>query len=481
MSFQVQIGTVNKRINSTYQPTTELIHTIDVVLKESCSDYTPTFILKNPSNTFPYNYLKWGDWYYYITNVIRDKNQMITVTCTLDELATFKNNIVNSIQFVAYDSTANTELIDTRLSRNTTEGIVTATANWSKLGVVSSAGRGTIVLGCVTDNGLVYYAMSQSTAGQLLNDITNHALPDLIEVPEIGDLTDVAAALDVIAHNGSAVLTQLVSSGSASKCIVSAKEIALSLGGFYGSSQTVYLGSFSTTVSALAITGRRVDVDTVTLSIPWTYNDWRRNNPYTQHYFYSPFIGLVALPEDQIIGCTSIYCEAYYDMISGDIVCELYAVSGSNRVVLGCYSGSIACEYALGSSNIPLSRQISTIGALAGGLGATIATGNPAVGATAAITGTNLGFNSVPSSISGGGGGACLALTSTCRVIEVTHNTNVDPSSVSVFMGTPTMVVKSLAGLSGYVECRNASVAIDASSDTINRVNNMLNGGIYIE
>ena len=48
-------------------------------------------------------------------------------------------------------------------------------------------------------------------------------------------------------------------------------------------------------------------------------------------------------------------------------------------------------------------------------------------------------------------------------------------------MGTPTMAVKSLAGLTGYVECKNASVAIDASNDTINRVNNALNGGIYIE
>ena len=61
------------------------------------------------------------------------------------------------------------------------------------------------------------------------------------------------------------------------------------------------------------------------------------------------------------------------------------------------------------------------------------------------------------------------------------HNTNVDPSSVTVFMGTPTMQVKSLAGLTGYVECKCASVALPASDAIINKVNNALNGGIYIE
>ena len=60
MSFEINIGKVNKKLNSTYRPTNELNHSYDVVLKESCSDYTPTFILKNPINTFNYNYLEWG-------------------------------------------------------------------------------------------------------------------------------------------------------------------------------------------------------------------------------------------------------------------------------------------------------------------------------------------------------------------------------------------------------------------------------------
>ena len=120
MAFTVSVGTVTKRKNSTYVPTTELSTDIDVVLKECCSDYSPVFILENSSNTFDHNYLKWGGWYYFIDDVIREKNHMVTIKCNLDALATYKTNIIASTQFVEYDTTANTELVDTRLSIKTT-------------------------------------------------------------------------------------------------------------------------------------------------------------------------------------------------------------------------------------------------------------------------------------------------------------------------------------------------------------------------
>lgn len=486
MSFTIKAGTVNKRKNSTYVPD-NLTEEYEVVLKESCSDYAPVFILQNPTNRFSYNYLEWDGWYYYIDDVIREKNHMITIKCRLDPLASARPYILASTQFVAYDTTANTELPDSRLSKKTTAVYTSNTASFTKLGSVSSAGRGTVVLGIVTDTGMMYYAMTPATANALLTSITGTVIPSLLEIPDIEDPDlPVDSFWKAISYNASVWIKQIMASKSAANCVVSAIEISLPLSAFYGSSQRIFLGEFDTGQSGIAISGRRVDVDTVSVSIPWTFTDWRRNEPYTEHYFFNEFIGLIPLPANNIIGKTSINVESYYDMISGDMVSVLYATDGSNITRLGTYTGSLACEYSLGSTAVPISRPLGAVGMTAGagaasallglGTGATVL----AIG-TAAINGLNNSITPIPVSTTGGGGGASLALRGNCYVFEITHDTNVAPDSVSGFMGTPTMAVKSLSGLSGYVECRNASVSAPFSESTLQEINNYLNGGVYLE
>ena len=81
------------------------------------------------------------------------------------------------------------------------------------------------------------------------------------------------------------------------------------------------------------------------------------------------------------------------------------------------------------------------------------------------------------------GGSALLALglPKPLTVIEVTHDTTVSPSSVSGIIGTPTNAVKSLSGLTGYVETRNASVSGAMTDRERIAINRYLDGGIYIE
>lgn len=469
--------TTAKRHNSTLVPSGGIQAAL--VLKSGTSLLKPTFLLEisqRPTATM----VSFEGRYYFVTDIISVRNNLWEIECEVDPLSTYKTEILSTSGFVMYDTTANTELIDSRLSRNTTELVNSSNGNFSKLGAVSGAGRGTVVIGVVTDDGCMYYALSAANAANLLSSINSSEIPNLIEVPEIGDITDLVTAADIMSHNASEVLTFFVSSGTASRCIVGCKEIALGAGAFYGPSEQIYLGTFPTGVTGTAISGRRVDVDTVTVTIPWRYTDWRRNSPYTKHYFYTPFVGLIALPEDQIIGMTSIYVEAYYDMISGDLICEVSATNGAAKVFLGCYSGSISCEFSMGSTAIPYSKQISALGGVAGGIGQVIG-GDISDGNTTAIKGILSAYEPVPTSISGGGGGACLAMTSTCYVIEVCHNTNVEPNSVSAIMGTPARAVKSLSGLSGYVETRGFSCAGSMTDTERDMINRLMDGGVYIE
>ena len=85
-----------KAVNSTKRPTGG--QSISVRLKDNCSVVNPIFRLK--SNDKNINYVKWDENYYYVDDVEFLANEEIAVHCTRDALATFKNDIGGSTQYV---------------------------------------------------------------------------------------------------------------------------------------------------------------------------------------------------------------------------------------------------------------------------------------------------------------------------------------------------------------------------------------------
>lgn len=476
MSFTVNIGKVTKKYNSTYRPTTELNQTYEVVLKDSSSDYTPTFVLYNPDNTWDYNYLEWSGWYYYITNVIRDKNHMITITCALDYLATFKSNIINSVQYVLYDGTANTEIPDRRLSTVTTMTVSQSSVPVTALNRVTPS----VVLSCVGKNSVNSFVLTRTQINNIVNSIRGE-VETYLDVPDPSDVSDILDALKYILDVMGKNVTQRISQPSASECIKSAiilpcspSLISESVGG------NIYLGDFDTGVSANF--AKDFAQFAYSVSIPWQFSDWRRQSPYTNIYLQLPYVGLISLVPETLIGYTALDIDVCIDVLSGNIV---YRVNAGGHLI-GYYPTNISSGYPIGSSNVSESKaQASVIGGLVGSAVASATISNPVAGAVSvgasAITGFLGATMPMPMSIGSGGGSAFMDGNNNIICFTECHNTNVDPSSVTAFMGTPTMQVKSLAGLTGYVECKCASVALPASDVIINKVNNTLNGGIYIE
>lgn len=476
MAFSVYVGTVTKRKNSTYVPTTELSTKIDVVLKESCSDYAPVFILENSTNTFGYNYLKWDDWYYFIDDVIREKNHMVTIKCNLDALATYKAYITASTQFVAYDTTANTELVDTRLSIKTTASRSVAYAESSFFET------GCILMGIVGRINTGVWAMSIATAKSLLTDIFTNWLddPDMLEIPSGGfSFTDWDDAVDTVVNNITVGLRQLIATGKAPDCIKSCIYVPVGIDKFTGSNETIWLGDYNTGTTAKFLSSVGVASEVTSVSIPWQASDWRRNAPYHHIYLSLPYVGTVEIPPSEVMGLSSLGIEihvtqdgtAYYNITGG---------SGYSRILR--FGANCSSNYMIGASNInPLNGAMGA-GTVAGaGLAATLASGAVGLAAagTAAIAGFLNGISSLPTSVGGTGGGA-FSDSAVIACFTIFHDTNVSPNSVSVFMGTPTKAVKSLSGLTGYVECRNASVSAPTSESVIQEINNYLNGGIYL-
>ena len=79
-----------KKDNSTLRPSSSGT-VINCFLKNSTSISNPTFVLT--VENFNITYVKWDDRFYFVSDIKSIKNGVIELSCSLDVLATFKEQI----------------------------------------------------------------------------------------------------------------------------------------------------------------------------------------------------------------------------------------------------------------------------------------------------------------------------------------------------------------------------------------------------
>lgn len=444
-----------KRKNSTKRPEESQATARTVRLKENTSIENPIFILTG--NNYDLNYIQAFNHYYFVTDIISINNAQCEVHCEQDLLATYKEAIQNTTAFVAYDTTANTEIPDNRIPTKSTP---TVSANSVALrSDVSKAGG---FIASITGVGTVNtYVIPQGNLGRLLPDITS-VFDEYIQGENVFD-----------AIKGG--LKQLVGSGQVSDNIrnvlwmpfaVSGDEVVnpVNVGMYTIKTESGIDIGFSRIIS-------RLSEETVTVNIPWQFNDWRNTEPYTQVYLYIPFIGLVNYSASALKGTTALTVKTCLNKIDGDLSVEVKA--GSQ--VLGTYGASTASEVGLGSSNLSKDNKVTNVFAGFNALKESV------INSPIEAIRTYMQGSMAHASTVGGVGGAGAGLDLSIICYTVCHDTNVSPASVSAVMGTPTMQTKSLSGLTGYVQTSNASVDIPGMSSDKDAINSMINAGIFIE
>lgn len=500
MSRTFYFGNFAKRKNSTLQPTAaQVANGFNVLFKTPTSLDNPTLTLTH-SGDFDYNYAKYGNNYYFVTDKKSLHNDMWEVTLEIDPLATHKTEILASTQFVSYSGTqGDVYLADTRIPLLKSASVQ---ANTTTMNFLFSDG-GFYVLSVVGKTGCDTWACDASKIAGILAEITNWS-DDLIDEVLNGhypwssgsssvsyDFTTPQDAIESMAKMN--MLTGFAGNAysDAPSCIRSCIWVPFFPSQFAGNSGNVYLGQFDTDVTTFKCKTTPV-TNTVSVTIPWQHSDWRKA-VCEEVYLYLPLVGLVNVPSDELINETTITVEWSATATDG---CVAYRVKAGSQVI-GSYGANCAVNYPIGVSQQASAGEI--VQTAFAGAQKTVSSAisaispNPVQIASGAV---NTAFNAVDSAYQtadamltrhnsciggiGGGAGVGLSLDMTC--FTVSHETIIPPVSMKDTMGLPTMMPLTLSTLpDGYIQCANAHVALNADAPIMNVVDYYLNSGFFKE
>ena len=169
MAITLELYTMSKKLNSTKQPSGSGT-TVSAALKDNTSVLNPTFILK----TFDLskNYIKWGNRYYFVDDIVIISNDHAEYVCRTDVLATFKSDIGSSSQYVIRaDSAYNLLLSDSKyptLANTSIENIPFSSLHSSMVN------GGSFVIGIMNginadSAGISYYCLTALEMRQLMD------------------------------------------------------------------------------------------------------------------------------------------------------------------------------------------------------------------------------------------------------------------------------------------------------------------------
>lgn len=449
-----------KRANSTKAPDDSTSYVeYECKLKERTSFYAPSFLTAIPYAILKgINYASFDDRFFFVTDIVSVANDLWRIECTMDYLATYKDTILNASAYVKYSASRYSDQVeDARYTAKATSAFTVASATLDGIDLQS----GNFILTVINDVVLANSPTGFTTSYMLT--------PTSARMFSEAFLTNVD------------LLSGLFQSfDNPYQAIVSCIWVPFASSLYSDTITTLKLG----TAEILSKAGTGIPCQFVTQStfssfkrllIPFAYDDFRKREPWSIYRLYLPSYGLLNISADDLLGETQIGVEYRYDLLTGDIAYRVF--KGSNL------SYTIATATAKCGANIPLAQMrsdglMTVIGGVAETFGG-IATGNASQIAQGALK-IGGGLLSRSYSTSGnltGRAGFYIGKDILFSVESFDTQTN----SLTQVIGSPLEQIAKLGELNGYVQTQDASVDIGASDTARSTINDLLNGGIYIE
>lgn len=427
--------------------------TKEVKLLNPTSLLNPSFYLKEYDQEC--NYVKWNNKYYYIKEATIQRNDYFQIDCEIDYLASYKNEILNTNSFVRFStSTNNSYLIDPRLSSGVYNNRIYKTAD-----LVPIDDTGTYIITYVTSDAT--YGLSGCV---WLNEDGANLLAQKLSSTEFGD------ALENIKKTFQ----------SAYDSVLDCKYVPIDLiSNQGGQTKEIKLGDYGTQIFGI-VPKQKVEY-TTEIEVPHIYGDFRELKPYRRYLLYLCCYGYVEIDPLDLINRNSLNIKLVLDGITGE---GIYYIDDLMKV--NC---NFSTSFAVGTISNPhlLTGSAMALGGAIALLNPTASLGAIAGGASALFGGiTSASATSVGSSGSMGGLAEAKshpinANLGQAMLVTIDNGTNVNPNTMTDLYGKPLNEVKRIGDLNGYCQTTNFSLDAPTSNEVINNVNDLMNGGIYIE
>lgn len=462
MALELRCWKFSKRENSTKIPASSPT-VFNVVLKAPCSMDTPVFLINAESFDFNFCQYAGNGHYYWITDITSERNDLWSVACAVDVLATFKDEIQATTAWVQYSSQSyNLNIVDKRLP--TPLGVTTfftepATPTFDEDGfyVLCAAGVG---YSGNTGGFTQMYGMSASRLISLAERF--FTLDDFIT-----DIRDYFR--------------------SPYDSVVEVYWVPFVMSKYGGGDDTIYLGNYNMGINGEAIVQRN-SRDVVTMTITHPYGDFR--DAFCCSYtLYLPFYGYIDINAQDLYGFTTMTVEIVTDLYDGGVVYKIYASNESgNQVSVGTYGVNVKGSIPVGQGT-GLGNFTSIAGFITGNTLPILALGTTLVERTVRALGGFGSFSSITEDLyttqpkaSGSFSGTAMAKLKLNVELAITYrNTTESPTAQNAIRGNACGKTLSLGSLSGYVQTAGASVSIDGELDHARRINAYLDGGVYLE
>lgn len=463
-----------KKQNSTKRPADAAGVEIDITLKDPTSWTAPVFVLQGVE---PGNYVKWEGRYYYVNDCIRSTRGIVQLVCSIDALATAYSEILATAAYVTHSASDYT--LHIRDGRYTPSQETSRTVSTVSL----TEQQGTEPAFFNSDGCYILTTISESPDG--VNGATTLYALTAERIEEFMRIINEPSVIQAV--------EQLF--GKPMEAIVRCHWVPFSYTSLSGEEESMKISSYDTEVLAKRLTYYR---KTVYRQIPLPHigeehtDSFLDVDPYTTGILYLPFVGCVSADYNAIYPQHSLTVKIDVDLLTGSLV-YLVGTTAGNVYYMRTYSGSCTSE-------MPISKQQSNYVGMATGTATVI--GGLVTAAAAALTG------GAAAAVAGGVATALGGAGATIRAAEVHTQTNGSISSrigaytglnivlTSVqfgetqrpmdadriaLMGLVCNKVRSISGLTGYVQTSGFNLGGSQIQSIRDAVNAAMDAGVYIE
>ena len=517
--MQIELYKFSKRINSTKRPVAGSGFTTQCTIKQnapyigkfgSSSDTTicyPVLFLTGVDNPNAYNYVKaFGDRYYFIRDIQIDLDGAATLHCEIDALATRKNEILASTQYVIYSaSNYDKKIADPRLPLRNVVHVDYDVQN-PTTPEFDAYDQTYIVTALSQDTNLsTIYAMTAYQMSQVAFFLTEVSAQSLLDELKIYLRAPADAIMSI--YRTPYKLTNI------------------------GQPTDFQLGHL--TIQGIGVkvlnTSERPPVtrtQNLVLSLPVLPQDidYRYSDAYSKYIIRIPYCDDMEISGDRLVASNtmSVVLNIYYDLVNGDV----YAIAETNDTpsasrsrVLGWTSGNIYFEVPWGTvGSFAAPALVGAFKTIANniGIGGSVSTsesdkhiinttskGSKSIrnfsndfsangGASFSLSGGDLvnifeaGYENARGKVSlpTGAHGYSEGYVTNGGIYLYRCYNEMSWSSIEEVKninGLPLNRVVQLSTLSGFCQCKNPSIVIDDLKILAELINRYLSGGFFIE